>query len=245
MPSDIFTIGGTLPEGYHQALRWLERAGEADGGVSHEIAVTIRVERPFEEPRISRQFIGGPYDLERYRQEMLDGILDFEVDRGKWAYTYHQRYAPHLQFCIDELRRDPHSRRAVISVRDNEADEAGEDPACLQSIQYMIRNGALDCYALFRSNDAVKAAFMNMYALTELQKKVADALGVPVGVYTHRANSFHCYRQDAALLGGYILRLNNGEKLYYNYAGEWDELMKEAKPEIAEMVRKLRENDGT
>ena len=50
-----------------------------------------------------------------------------------------------------------------------------------------------------RSNDAFKAAFMNMFAFTELQKLVAERISersgrpVEVGEYTHFANSYHIY----------------------------------------------------
>jgi thymidylate synthase len=85
---------------------------------------------------------------------------------------------------------------------------------------------------------------MNAFALIMLQKRIADELGVEVGTYTHRANSFHCYEKDFALLDGYVERINSGEKLTYNYAGEWDELMEDAKAEIAEKVERLRSNDN-
>ena len=45
----------------------------------------------------------------------------------------------------------------------------------------------------FRSNDAYKAAFMNMYAFTELQAMVAAEIGVAPGEYMHIADSFHIY----------------------------------------------------
>ena len=44
-----------------------------------------------------------------------------------------------------------------------------------------------------RSNDAFKAAFMNMYAFTELQRELAGRLGVLPGEYMHIADSFHIY----------------------------------------------------
>jgi thymidylate synthase len=113
-------------------------------------------------------------------------------------------------------------------------------PACLQSLQYFIRGGALHCKALFRSNDAAKATFMNAFALIMLQQRIADELGVPVGSYTHRANSFHVYARDYELFAGYINRIRSGAETTYNYAGNWDELMSDAKPEIAESVQKLR-----
>ena len=236
-----------MPEAYHKALEDLHYCGEYVpcpdyNTMQKEVSMTIIVRSPLQEPMISRLFIGGYYELEQYRQEMLDGVLDFEIAKGNWAYTYHDRIGYQYNFVIDELKRNPYSRRAVIDVR-RHADMKLDDPACLQHIQYFIRDNKLHCKVLFRSNDACKATFMNAFALIMLQKRIADELGVEVGTYTHRANSFHCYEKDFALLDGYVKRINTGENLTFNYVGEWDELMEEAKADIAEKVERLRNND--
>lgn len=230
---DFYVQGNTLPDAYHKALTCLLQSD------SLEISVTMKVLNPLAEPRISRLFPGGFYELEQYRQEMLDGILDFEIG-DKWHYTYHQRYAPYLPGCIKELRRDPNTRRAVISIRDNDEDEGDQNPACMQSIQFMIRHGALDMFVYFRSNDGVRAAFMNAFALIELQKKVADILGIPVGEYTHRANSFHCYPESVETLAKYVTRILSGGATTYHYDGHYSVLMEESKPAIAKMVEEQR-----
>ena len=243
---ELGAYGQTLPEAYHETLIALGRWGDIvpcpDYNTSQkEVSMTMVVEEPLAEPMISRLFIGGPRELEQYRQEMLDGILDFEVEKGNWPYTYHQRMEAQIPLVIAELRRNPDSRRAVIDVRDWGRDLGSDDPACLQNIQYFIRDGKLHGKVLFRSNDACKAAFMNAFALIMLQKRIADELGVPMGTYTHRANSFHCYEKDYPLLRGYLDRLVEGsEETTYCYEGEWDELMEEAKPEIAAMVEELK-----
>ena len=173
--------------------------------------------------------------------EMLDGILDFEVGQGKWTYTYHQRMGEQVQFVIDELRRNPSSRRAVISIRTPD-DIGSDDPACLQHLQYFIRHDKLDCVVLFRSNDACKATFMNAFALIMLQKRIADALGVEIGQYVHRANSFHCYEKDFTLLDGYVHRIKNQSlsMLTYNYEDDWRELMEDEIPDILAQVEELK-----
>ena len=81
---------------------------------------------------------------------------------------------------------------------------------------------------------------MNAFALIMLQKRFADELGLPMGSYTHRANSFHCYERDFPMLEGYIRRMETGE-VTFDYEGDWEDLMAEARPEIAEMVEQLRE----
>ena len=242
--------GNTLPEAYHSALEKLFNWGNVvpcpDYNTSQrEITLTMFVEHPLREPMISRLMIGGPRELEQYRQEILDGILDFEIERSNWTYTYHDRMVNYhginqVQFVIDELRRNPYSRRAVIVIRDVDVDAGNADPACLQHIQYFVRDNKLHCKVMFRSNDACKATFMNAFALIMLQKRIADELGYEVGSYTHRANSFHCYAQDYKMLEGYVQRYLSGEETTYDYVGEWDELMEESKPDIEEMVKELR-----
>jgi thymidylate synthase len=242
---EYIAFGGSLPSAYHRALRMLQEGGICitcpDYGTNTiECGMTIRVGNPLLEPRISRCFPGGFRELEQYRMELLDGILDFEVERGNWAYTYHSRIAPQLPFVRSELWRNPYSRRAVIDIRDNEHDTQSAAPACLQHIQFFIRGGCLDMSVLFRSNDAVKAAFMNMFALTCLQQRVAKELGVEVGTYTHRVNSFHAYEKDWPLLRSYCERLRSGGDTTYCYAGEWDELMGEARADILRDVERLK-----
>jgi len=241
---ELFVTGKSLPDAYHRALAALHENNEELPCPDYdtrqkEASMTFVAEQPLSEPMISKLFVGDPRSLEQYRQEMLDGILDFEVERGNWDYTYHMRMEKQIPWLIGELQRNPDSRRAVMVIRD-ECDQLSDSPACLQHIQFLIRGGVLHCKVLFRSNDATKATFMNAYALVMLQKRIAETLGVPVGSYTHRANSFHVYERDYAMFDGYVRRINEGGELSYCYTDDWDELMEDAKPEIAKMVEELR-----
>lgn len=262
---EILVCGTTLPEVYHKALYYLHTCGKIvhcpDYNTSRkELSMTLHVTHPLQEPMISRFFIGGPYDLERYRQEMLDGIMDFEVDKGNWKYTYHDRMVnwkveslskDQITFIISELSRNPYSTRAVIDVRNNARDMYSDDPACLQHLQFFIRDNHLDCDVLFRSNDATEATFMNAFALIMLQKRIADALGVEVGTYTHRANSFHCYEKDFEKLKGFARKVknaliflapkqNSAKDLTYCYKGDWEDMMEEEKANVVKMVKRLK-----
>ena len=260
--NEVLVHEKSLPRAYHASLVRLETEGDIvpcpDYNTNQkELSMTMVVEHPLEEPMISRLFIGGYRELEQYVQEMLDGILDFEIFRGNWKYTYHDRMVNYhidnpdrfpgepsknqIQFVIDDLRRNPESRRAVIDIRDNSEDMYSDDPACLQHIQFFIRDNKLHMKVLFRSNDACKATFMNAFALIMLQKRIADELSIEVGTYTHRANSFHCYEKDFGMLKGYVSRiLDLEEELTYDYEGEWKDLMEMAKPEIARAVEELK-----
>ena len=241
---ELFVRGTSLPDAYHKALKALHETHEElpcpDYNTRQkEASMTMIVEKPLEEPMISKLFIGDPRSLEQYRQEMLDGILDFEVELGKWDYTYHQRMESQIPGVISELRRVPESRRAVITTRVLQ-EITSESPACMQHLQFFIRGGELHLKILFRSNDATKATYMNAFALIMLQKRIADELELPVGTYTHRANSFHVYARDYDMFDGYVRRIDAGGELAFDYVGDWDELMEEARPDIAKMVEELR-----
>lgn len=260
----VFADGQTLTDAYHDSLKYLQKYGEITdctdwNTTQKECNMTMVVRNPLQEPMISKCFIGGQKELQQYLMEMLDGILDFEIEKGNWAYTYHDRmvrynslktvhssrygnyittYINQINFVIDELKRNPNSRRAVIIIRDA-SDIGSNDPSCLQHIQYFIRDNKLECDVLFRSNDACKATFMNAFALIMLQKRIADELGIEVGTYVHRANSFHCYEKDFGLLDGYVKRIEK-EDMTYNYVGDWKEDMESYIDEIMENVEKLK-----
>lgn len=243
---ELLVRGKTLPEAYHASLVALYNEGEMSdcpdyNQMQKECSMTIVVEEPFAEPMISKLFIGGHTDLEQYRQEMLDGILDFRIGKG-WDYTYHNRIAEQLPFIYEELRRNSDSRRAVVDVREWRTDtqHGNSSPACLQHMQFFIRGGKLHLKVLMRSNDAPEATFMNMFAFIMMQKRVADDFGVQVGSYTHRANSFHCYEKDFKLLEGYLKGINSGETITYDYEGFYKDLMEEAKPEILAKIEQLK-----
>lgn len=60
---------------------------------SKEATIMVKVDNPFNEPRIHKNFPGGPVELEAYRLEVVEGIHDDWIDpkAGKWTYTYHDR----------------------------------------------------------------------------------------------------------------------------------------------------------
>ena len=249
---ELFIHGYNLTDAYHASLSELEARGSIiDCGdwnqKQKECAMTIHIQNPIQEPRISRLIIGGTYDLQRYIMELVDGILDFKISSG-WDYTYHDRFSRYMPFVLEELRRNRESRRAIISIRDNEIDSRNKDAACMQSMQFFIRDNKLDMMVLFRSNDLPEAFFFNAFGLIMLQEKVAKELGVDIGTYTHRSNSMHCYEKDFPLLKNYVKAISekHTEDLTYNYKDDWDEMMNAEIPNILELVENLKkqQNNG-
>lgn len=254
----------TLPEAYHRALNVLNTYGEirpcpAWNTREKSVAITIDIAKPLAEPRISKLIPCDPYALQQYVMEMTEGIMDFEATiTGNWSYTYHNRMIGDLIQCLKILKKDPYSRRAIVDIR-KATDIASDDPPCLTIIQYLIENGYLNCFVTFRSNDAIKAFFMNAFALIEIQKQMADILGVKVGRYIHTANSFHAYEQDWPKLEGFNNRMCsispdtvktidgfyiNNLVLDYDSEDGWKPLMEDSIPQINQKVKRQMEKYG-
>jgi len=199
---------------------------------SRDVTVLIHVLRPFDEPRIHRAFPGGLDDLEKYRAEVLYGVHDHWIDpaAGKWEYTYHERLFEYrvpgrgvfdqIAAAVDRLRSAPHTRRAQAVTWQVWNDMDIADPACLQRLWFRVADGRLHMNCHVRSNDAYKAAFMNMYAFTELQKEIARQVGVEAGQYMHIADSFHIYGSYFAEFEGFLqtVRARSPEQRVYSTA---------------------------
>lgn len=261
---ELVVRGYSLPEAYHKALVELH-----DNGVISdcpdwnckqlEASMTMVVNNPEADPAISRCCVCSPESLQQYKMEIINGILDFNIGKG-WDYTYHNRMVNHevaskskhcpfdtidqVQFVIDELKRNPSSRRAVIDVRDVGADCYSDDPACLQHIQYFIRDyNKLDCCVLFRSNDATRATFMNCFGLIALQERLCNELDCMMGTFTLRANSFHCYESEFKNLENYVKKIKKVGPADKSITFTWVQYapdMEASIPTIMEKVRKLR-----
>ena len=221
--SYLFIDCETLPEAWEQAVLRCWNEGDRirteydrpDDPESRDCTVMIVARDPFKEPRIHKAFPGALETLEVYRQEVVLGIHDgwINPEEGKWSYTYHQRlfnYDVHaadgsetiidqFDYIIAKLSEAPHSRRAQAITWKPDVDPTVEDPACLQRMWFRIFEGELRMNVHMRSNDAFKAAFMNMWAFTDLQRYVAEGVGkrlgreLRCGAYAHIVDSFHIY----------------------------------------------------
>ena len=212
--SVVYVCADNLPRAWEESILKLREIGQRiatqydadDEQPSIDATAVIEITDPMSEPRIHRCMPDSIEGLESYRQEVLYGIHDHWIDpaAGKWQYTYHERLRSYsvpglekpvdqIQYMIDSLKSCSYTRRAEAITWKPWEDAGIHDPACLQRIWGRVADGRFVMNVHMRSNDAYQAAFMNMYAFTELQKMIADALGVPVGRYVHVADSYHVY----------------------------------------------------
>lgn len=106
-----------------------------------------------------------------------------------------------IEKVITLLKTDPNSRRAKININTPNIDIiTTKDEPCTMSLHFLIRNGKLNCTAVMRSNDIWFGFPYDVAFFTELQKYIADKLGVGYGTYTHFAVSLHMYDRDKETL---------------------------------------------
>lgn len=240
---------------------------KAEDPPSKDATMVITITDPLSEPMIHKDFPGGPIELQEYVMEVCEGIKDHLVrdpsdpKDTRWEYTYHQRLfaydAPGHEPCDQieglcrKLAKTPHTRRAQAITWKVWEDNDCYDPACMQSIWCRILEDAgvpvLSMDVRFRSNDAYKAAFMNIFALVQLQQRIAARVGelsgrpVQVGRYCHMVDSYHIYGSyfrefEGRFLGSLQKRSFDQRTLRY---ADLREMMEEARPELLAKARAM------
>ena len=234
---------------------------------SIDSTMLVTIHDPLAEPMIHKDFPGGPEDLQEYTMEVCEGIKDHLVRRPddpedtRWEYTYHQRLfkynAPGLspsdqiETMCQKLASTPYTRRAQSITWKVWEDNDCYDPPCLQSVWCRITEEegkqVLSMNVRFRSNDAYKAAFMNIFALVQLQKKIAECVSartgtqVILGRYCHLADSYHIYGSyfhefEGRFLGALNKRTFEQRTMCYE---DFREIMESARPGILEKARAM------
>ncbi len=217
----LAAMGKTLPEAWEKSLIQVWENGVSiktqydrpSDPPSRDATMVLTVAEPFGEPRIHRALPTGLDELEVYRQEVVLGIHDSWIGKHGWSYSYHDRvygyptsrgYLDQAAAAIDNLAECYYTRRAQAITWVPELDATDHEPPCLQRIWLRIledpkKGLLLNMNTHWRSRDAFKAAFMNIFALTDLQRviagQVSEKIGkkVHVGRYVDIADSYHIY----------------------------------------------------
>jgi len=234
-----------------------------DDPPSKDCSMTVVIHNPLAEPMIHKDFPGGLEDLQEYVLEVLEGIKDHCIrdasagpEDTRWEYTYHQRLFNYqdpvmarsfdqIELIAQKLAQTPWSRRQQAVTWKVWEDNFCYDPPCLQSLWCRLLPGEGERWRLnmnvrFRSNDAYKAAFMNMFALAQLQLKIAARIAelagkqVVPGRYVHQADSYHIYGFNLAEFKArflHALQTRSFEGRTFRYE-DVREIMEEAIPAI-------------
>lgn len=142
----------------------------------------------------------------RFAEYSDDGKTHWGAYGWRWRefFGYDQ-----LAEIIEELRKNPASRRCVLSMWNGMevethggmtqsdlgvAKAGGKDVPCNTHAYFDCRGGKLNMTVCNRSNDAVWGAYgANVVHFSILQEYMAEQIGVPMGVYRQMSNNFHAY----------------------------------------------------
>jgi thymidylate synthase len=260
----LHIVAKTLPEAWEKAVLACWEKGAAiqteydkpGDPPSRDCTMMWVVEDPFLEPRIHRAFPGGLEDLEVYRQEVVDGVHDHWIapEEGKWTYTYHKRLFAYeiegevidqVNYIVEKLSQAGHSRRAQAITWNPRLDPPTYDPPCLQRVWCRllpdVQGGSvLNMNTHWRSRDAYKAAYMNVFALTDLQRviagRIAERTGRPVkvGRYADLVDSFHIYGSYFEEFKGFLTLIEKRSFADRTWSSDY------AEPMFAEAREKLK-----
>ena len=126
-------------------------------------------------------------------------------------YGYQWIRNEQLSCCIEQLRNNPDSRQAWVTIYDGKEKNLYDfDTPCTISIGFDInsaRPDRLNMTVLMRSNDLIYGFCNDQYCFSKLQEMVANELGLKVGTYYHYAHDLHLYERHYNMREDYYKNL--------------------------------------
>ena len=124
-------------------------------------------------------------------QKMENSIGEVNSNYG-WQWQRDDQ----IDYVVAELKSNPNSRRAAISIYDGkEWSTYRKDTPCTFAIHFAIDSGRLNMTVMMRSNDLWFGFCNDQYCFSELQIMIADRLSIPVGIYHHFVCDLHLYER--------------------------------------------------
>jgi len=103
------------------------------------------------------------------------------------------RQIDQMQWLVDEIRRNPDSRRLVVSAWNvGELSQMALMP-CHNLFQFYVADGRLSCQLYQRSGDTFLGVPFNIASYALLTHMVAQATGLGVGDFVHTLGDAHLY----------------------------------------------------
>lgn len=215
----------TIADVYEEACKRVFNDGDEiiteDGEITWEYPepIILVVTDPLKQPMISSANPQGKLVVENYVHQLL-GIRMQTGTNCDFTYTYGNRIFDYpglvadtdgvyhhvgdgltggidqYEWVIDILKKNPQSRRAVITIRYPWTDIITGEPPCLTIIQILIRDGRVNMTCYMRSWDILSAGNCNLYAFTHLLHSITTAFDnqqYVVGTLTVIGCSVHIY----------------------------------------------------
>jgi thymidylate synthase len=212
--NDLEVLAETTAEAWEKLSLALLNSGEVTTVHNEPVTeirwLSIHVLNPLKKPRINERFdefcrkirLEDEWGPEAYLKQVTK-----QTTKGYWWEVYGSPIWEEIPELVAVLRENPSYNKPSITVRDSKKHLGGKKTPCLVYITFQIRNEKLDFGVHFDTN-AIEFIQSNMYGLTELQKIVAEELGVNAGTYHHFVDSLFVYKKHFVSLKETLARDN-------------------------------------
>lgn len=138
----------------------------------------------------------NPGEAWKLRQNVWEEFLN---DYRTFDYTYSERIHDRnqLNLVIEELKRNPDTRQAIIHVHfPQDADSMGGKARmpCSMYYQLMVRRGKLDIIYNMRSSDFATHFKNDIWQACALRDYIAEEIDINSGLFMMNVGSLHIYK---------------------------------------------------
>ena len=110
-----------------------------------------------------------------------------------WEMAYKNDGIDQIQNVIDEIKKNPTSRRHIVSAWNPKEVNIAALPACHTMFQFNVLNGKLSCQLYQRSADLPLGVPYNIASYALLTCMVAQACNLEIGDFVHTFGDMHIY----------------------------------------------------
>jgi hypothetical protein len=138
---------------------------------------------------LGKQIVEGYYSLEEIATAAPKAKLRLFKEV---PCDYGVRVGSQLDRCVERIREDSDTRRAIIVLGHPDDDT----PCCIQEIQFLVRDKKLLTVAYMRAWDSFLGLPYDITMFRALQRHVADSLRLEVGNVVVMTASYHKYLEE-------------------------------------------------
>jgi thymidylate synthase len=113
-------------------------------------------------------------------------------ENGNWVV----REVDQIKYVIDELKKNPYSRRLVVTAWEPGNATTSKLPPCHYTYAFNVSDGKLNCHLTQRSGDIALGIPFNLAAYSILTQIIAQEVGLELGFFAHTIIDAHIYIAD-------------------------------------------------
>jgi thymidylate synthase len=184
----------------------------------------------FAERNLSLKYICGEFlwylsgdrdntDIVKY-SKFWDQIKNAESPLWNSNYGFYIFKEGQFDYALAQLTQDPDTRQAAIVInRPNVMMSESKDKICTYSMSFRIRDMKLNMSVNMRSNDFVLGTQIDYFQFAAIQEMMLVLLrekypDLEMGVYRHKADSFHIYERHFPLMLDVIKNNQGGDTTF-------------------------------